>query len=106
MGCVDAGVPNLDLLKDADVALIPVGGTYTYDADEAIELIRRTTPKLVIPMHYKIAEGYGFSNIGTIGDFADKAQKAGMKVRVAKVAFYDTANALDNCILVVRPQNL
>ena len=50
---------NMALLKDADVALIPVGGTYTYDADQAIELIRRTTPKVAVPRRfpYESAEG-------------------------------------------------
>ena len=45
---------NLELLKDADIALVPVGGVYTYDRREALDLIDRTTPKLRLPMHYRI----------------------------------------------------
>ncbi|MBQ7948990.1 MAG: MBL fold metallo-hydrolase, partial [Clostridia bacterium] len=41
----------------ADVWLIPVGGTYTIDANEAWEYIRRLSPKLVIPMHYRPNDG-------------------------------------------------
>lgn len=97
---------NFALLKDADVALIPVGGTYTYDADEALELIRRTTPKITIPMHFRSDAGLGFPNIGRIEDFLVKAQDAGMDVKLADVWFYDTAeNDLGECILAVRPEN-
>lgn len=98
---------NMALLKDADVALIPVGGTYTYDADEALELIRRTTPKVAVPMHFRTETGYfGLSNIGSIEDFLTKAQKAGMNVMIAKVPVYDTeAYKLDDVILALRPQN-
>lgn len=35
-----------------DIALIPVGGTYTTDYKEAAELVNIINPKVVIPMHY------------------------------------------------------
>lgn len=44
-------------IAGADVWLIPVGGTYTIDANEAWEYIRRLSPKLVIPMHYRPNDG-------------------------------------------------
>ena len=99
---------NLALLKDADIALVPVGGTYTYDSDEALELIRRTSPRVTIPMHFRAGSGaFGFKEIGTIEDFLIKAQNAGHKVRVAEMWFYDTAEYdLDECILVIRPENI
>ncbi|MBQ3571759.1 MAG: MBL fold metallo-hydrolase [Clostridia bacterium] len=36
-----------------DILLIPVGGTYTINAKEAIEYVKKINPSLVIPMHYK-----------------------------------------------------
>lgn len=36
-----------------DVALIPVGGFYTIDANEASEIVNKIAPKIVIPMHFK-----------------------------------------------------
>ena len=49
--------------------MIPVGGTYTIDANEAVQLIEQLKPKVVIPMHYKtqycdypIAELTDFTN--------------------------------------------
>lgn len=35
-----------------DVALIPVGGTYTMDYKEAVELVNIIKPKVAIPTHY------------------------------------------------------
>lgn len=35
-----------------DIALLPVGGTYTTDYEEAAQLANIINPKLVIPMHY------------------------------------------------------
>ena len=44
-------------LADADVWLIPVGGTYTIDASQAVEYMEKLYPKVVIPMHYKPEDG-------------------------------------------------
>ncbi|PIU95493.1 MAG: MBL fold metallo-hydrolase [Armatimonadetes bacterium CG06_land_8_20_14_3_00_66_21] len=36
-----------------DVVLVPVGGFYTIDAKQAVEVIRQLSAKIAIPMHYK-----------------------------------------------------
>jgi len=54
--CGDLGdVPNDDFLEevgDIDVLLVPVGGFYTIGPDEAVELIKKIEPSIVIPMHF------------------------------------------------------
>ena len=35
-----------------DIALVPVGGTYTMTYEEAAELINTIKPQLTIPIHY------------------------------------------------------
>lgn len=35
-----------------DIAFIPIGGTYTMNVDEAVELVKIINPKVVIPIHY------------------------------------------------------
>jgi L-ascorbate metabolism protein UlaG (beta-lactamase superfamily) len=35
-----------------DIALIPIGGHYTMDVNEAVELLKIIKPKIVIPTHY------------------------------------------------------
>ncbi len=46
---------QLEYLEGADVLLIPVGGKYTVNAKEAQELVNQIEPRIVIPMHYKLA---------------------------------------------------
>jgi L-ascorbate metabolism protein UlaG (beta-lactamase superfamily) len=43
-------------LGKIDILFIPVGGFYTIDAKVATQLCDRLKPKVVIPMHYKIAK--------------------------------------------------
>lgn len=43
--------PEMSKIK-ADVALLPVGGTYTMDAAEAAKAADAIKPKVAIPMHY------------------------------------------------------
>ena len=50
-------IPEMDALKDIDVALLPMGGTYTMAIDEAVEAAKSILPKTVIPMHYKTLLG-------------------------------------------------
>lgn len=44
---------QLEMIGDVDVLLIPVGGVYTIDAVQAVEVIKQLKPAVVIPMHYK-----------------------------------------------------
>lgn len=37
---------------DCDVALLPVGGTYTMTAEEAVVAVRKINPRVVVPMHW------------------------------------------------------
>ncbi|MEM4663008.1 MAG: MBL fold metallo-hydrolase [Candidatus Diapherotrites archaeon] len=45
-------IPEMHDLKNIDVALLPVGGTYTMNAEEATRAAEIIKPKLAIPMHY------------------------------------------------------
>ncbi|MCR5595553.1 MAG: MBL fold metallo-hydrolase [Lachnospiraceae bacterium] len=49
-GDTDA-TPNAESVK-CDVALIPIGGTYTMDARAAAGLINTMKPRVAIPVHY------------------------------------------------------
>ena len=50
-----------------DVLLIPVGGTFTVDAQGATAVLNRLRPNIAIPMHYKTAK-VGF-DIAPVDDF-------------------------------------
>lgn len=45
---------QLEEVNGADILIIPVGGTYTLDAKEAVEVIGQVEPKIIIPMHYRL----------------------------------------------------
>ena len=60
-----------------DVALVPIGGTYTMDAREAAGLVNAIAPKLAIPTHYGSIVG----RMGDADDFA-AAVNPGIKVEV------------------------
>lgn len=41
-------------IGDVDILMVPVGGTYTIDYKEAVQVIGQIEPKVVIPMHYRV----------------------------------------------------
>jgi L-ascorbate metabolism protein UlaG (beta-lactamase superfamily) len=45
-------IPEMEKLRDIDVALLPVGGTYTMDPQEAAMAANVIRPKVAIPFHY------------------------------------------------------
>ena len=53
---------DTDATKEArtvkcDVALVPIGGTYTMDAKKAAELVNEIRPSVAIPVHYGAVGG-------------------------------------------------
>lgn len=44
-------IPEMKKVK-ADIAMLPIGGTYTMDCKEAAEAANTIKPSFVIPMHY------------------------------------------------------
>jgi len=49
-------IPEMKNLK-IDVAIVPVGGTYTMNATEAAGAIKEMSPKLAIPVHFGTVVG-------------------------------------------------
>ena len=45
---------QIEKLKQVDILMIPVGGTFTIDAKQASNIISQIEPRIIIPMHYKI----------------------------------------------------
>jgi len=39
-------------LQDVDVAILPIGGNFVMDVDDAVKAAEMIKPKIVIPMHY------------------------------------------------------
>ena len=49
----ECSVMLVESIMPVNVLLIPVGGNYTIDAEQAKEYVDRLMPDVVIPMHYK-----------------------------------------------------
>ena len=56
-------------IGNVDVAIVPVGGTYTVRAPEAKTICEQVNAKVVIPMHYR-TENQGFEVLETVDEFA------------------------------------
>ena len=50
-------VALIEKVKNVDILMIPIGGTYTIDAEQAKKYVDAIAPKIVIPMHYKPTDG-------------------------------------------------
>jgi L-ascorbate metabolism protein UlaG (beta-lactamase superfamily) len=44
---------QLEEIGRVDILMIPVGGYYTIDASEAVQVVNQIKPRVVIPMHFK-----------------------------------------------------
>lgn len=63
---------NSKLIKEignVDILLLPVGGGYTIDAFEAVNVMKQLNPTVVIPMHYRTKA------LGVVGLLFDKVDK-------------------------------
>lgn len=63
----------LEKLKPVDVLFTPVGNVFTIDADKAWEIAEALSPRVVIPMHYRVG-GLSLS-IKPVDDFLSLAPK-------------------------------
>ncbi|MGI5963989.1 MAG: MBL fold metallo-hydrolase [Lawsonibacter sp.] len=67
LGCIPTP-DQCQKLKNLDVLLIPVGGYYTIDAQQAQALIQQLTPRIVVPMHYR-SDSFGYDVIASLDAF-------------------------------------
>lgn len=104
--CGDLGHPlspeQVAELGQVDVLLPPVGGHYTIDSAQALELMRALKPALTIPMHFKTPV-MGFP-IRPVDDFL---QAAGGGRRIASTEIeldVQTLSALGGVVVLDYPQ--
>ncbi len=62
------GPKHMMMLQGLDAMLIPVGGYYTIDAATAQEIVSLVSPRVVIPMHYRLGK-MGYDVIGELSHF-------------------------------------
>lgn len=54
LGTTELTEQQLELIEGTDILFIPVGGTYTIDGKQAVQVIQKIEPRIIIPIHYKI----------------------------------------------------
>ena len=59
---------QVEQIGKVDVAIIPIGGTYTVRAPEAKIICEQVKAKVIIPMHYR-TDDYGFDVLETTEEF-------------------------------------
>ena len=60
-------------INGADVVLVPVGGFYTIDADEARQLVEKLEPSIVVPMHYRVEGSPALmKDVAPLSEFLEK----------------------------------
>jgi len=64
---------QIEAIGPVDLLLLPVGGTYTVDAECAADIAEALKPGLIIPMHYKTDKCD--LPISGVNDFLDKMEK-------------------------------
>ena len=72
-------------LKNVDILMIPVGGTYTINFNLASEIVNKLTPSVVIPMHYK--EDDSKLDVDKVDSFLRKwpdYKKVGHSIKISK----------------------
>jgi len=51
LGQKELSLSQLDKIGDVDILMIPVGGIYTIDAEEAVKIMSQIEPRIIMPMH-------------------------------------------------------
>lgn len=86
---------QLNYIKNCDCLMVPIGGVYTVDADEAWETIRAVNPRIAVPMHYRNGK-FGFENIGSLAEFTSASDR---KVAVSLAEYFELPEE-DNLLIV------
>jgi L-ascorbate metabolism protein UlaG (beta-lactamase superfamily) len=93
--CGDLGViPEesfLETIGEIDILLVPVGGIYTIDSEEAFQLVKKVEPAIVIPMHYgtgklagvsEFTKKFGLDNLTPIPKLVYKKEEIEQEMKV------------------------
>ena len=73
-------IPEMKQFRNIDIALLPIGGTYTMNAGEAAKAAGIIKPKLAIPMHYASLPGIGSKSEAEV--FQKHCSTEGVEVKI------------------------
>ena len=67
----DLDPEQIETLRKPDVLLVPIGGFYTIDTKQALQIVDELSPRVTVPMHFRRGE-IGFDVISTAEEFLKK----------------------------------
>ncbi len=102
IGC-ELSDDELEIIKDCDVLLIPVGGFFTVSPEIAADYVRKLNPKITVPMHYRTAN-IGYDVIGTLDDFLKNFKDGEIEICEADSVLELTSKPEGHKILCMKPE--
>ena len=77
----DTYLDGVKELGPIDILMVPIGGHFTMNIDEAVEALKILKPKLSVPMHFDTFPEIKANPVV----FKEKAEKEGFRVEILKV---------------------
>lgn len=74
---------TVQMMGDIDVLMIPVGGKYTIDSNQAAKVVQSIEPVIVIPMHFK-HKGLNQKVFGELEEVEEFTNELGIPVEETK----------------------
>lgn len=69
-------------ISGPDVLLIPTGGVYTLDHEEAAKVAAQLEPRVIIPMHFKVSGmEEGFKDLSEVSAFLEEMGVTGAEIQ-------------------------
>ena len=69
-------------ISGSDILLIPTGGVYTLDHEEAAKAAAQLEPKIIIPMHFKVSGmKEGFKDLSEVSAFLEEMGVTGAEIQ-------------------------
>ena len=62
---------QIETLAEPDILLIPIGGYYTINAAQALEIVEQLRPRVTVPMHFRRGD-MGYDVIATPDEFLSR----------------------------------
>jgi L-ascorbate metabolism protein UlaG (beta-lactamase superfamily) len=93
---------DLNRLGRVDILMVPVGGYYTIDYNQAVALCQAMSPRIILPMHYRTAAS-GRLPIATVEDFLKALDVYPTPMPLLRVTREDLAAQPRVALLTPRP---
>ncbi len=96
---------TLDKIANVDVLLLPVGGTYTINAEKAVDVISELEPGIVVPMHYQTSDLTGMK-LDPLDKFLDEMGVSGKNGKEEKIKISNKSDIPEETtVIVLEPQH-